>query len=562
MPTEPLPRGFKRTDILPAALTLATLVLATVLFRFFMVPYELWVNFDEGCEAAAVERIISGHWLPYVDAAAIRGPFLYWTQGIFHVLTGRFEFTGSRVLSLMCALCTVSMTFLAGWAAGWPLAGAIGSATYIFVIAIVFPVGAGMGVVGESVAIAYLTTSFFLVAYALYRARSERGRITLLVLGGAIFGIAGLTKQTQIIACLPIFIWIFARSIGEEVDLPSASPPPPLPWRTILLRRLLPFGAGGLGLLVLVLLRYAIAGQLRTFLYWSMSFGTNIYMKPYHGQVLRLMSQWFIDQPWAILGVVLALAVGVGTPLAAIEARSARSVLAALRDSAFEIAVGLMAAVLLIAALLPLRLWGNYFVLIFPFFGLTVGILIERLLRRGGKVPLLAQGAVVFVVGWLLIVSGVNHLYGLMNERAHGAWGNPRPDPACGEIDRVAGPGREPIFVWGTAGDLYITCQRPSVSMFTSTMIIAGIVAPFWDPNPARVAPGVRETLLRELTTQRPPVLLDHEMAPGATMMDFPFLADFVHREYCRVSTVVDGRGRPLTFYGRKDLEACRGSSP
>jgi hypothetical protein len=556
MPSDPspsLPPGFKKVDILPAALTVATLVIATVLFRFFMVPYEQWINFDEGCEAAAVERIISGHWLPYVDAAAIRGPFLYWTQGILQALTGRFEYTGTRLLSLLCALCTVSMTFLAGWAAGWPLAGAIGGATYLFAIAIFYPVGAGMGVVGESVAIAYLATAFFLVGYALYRARSERGRITLLALGGFVFGMAGLTKQTQIIACGPMFAWIFARSIGEGW---------PLPWRTILPRRLLPFGAGGLALLMLVLLRYALAGQLGTFFFWSMSYGTNIYMKPYKGRVLRLMSQWFVDQPWAILAVVLALVVGLGRPLAAIEGRSARGILAGLRDSAFELTVGLMSLVLLVAALMPLRLWGNYFMLVFPFFGMTLGILLEGLIRRGAKVTWPAQALVVVAFGWILIVTGANRFYGLSSERAHGGWGNPRPDPACAEIDRIAGPGREGIFIWGSAGDLYITCQRPSVSMFTSTMMVAGIVAPFWDPDPSRVAPGIQETLLRELTTSRPPVLLDHEMAPHATMMDFPFLANFVHQGYCRVSTVVDGRGRPMTFYGRRNLAACQQPGP
>jgi hypothetical protein len=553
MPSQPLPRGFTRTDIPAALLTLTTLVMAIVLFRFYMVPYEQWVSFDEGCEAAAVERIISGHWLPYVDAAAIRGPFLYWTQGILQALTGRFEYTGTRVLALLCALCTVSMTFLSGWAAGWPLAGAIGGAIYIYVIAIYFPAGAGIGVAGEPVAIAYLATAFFLVAYALYRARSERGRITLLALGGFVFGMAGLTKQTQIIACGPMFVWIFARSIGEEW---------PLAWRTILARRLLPFGAGGLGLLTLVLLRYALAGQLGTFFFWSITYGTDFYMKPYKGRVLRLMSQWFLDQPFAILGVLLALAIGLGRPLALIQERSVRSILGALRDSAFELGVGLMSLVLLVAALLPLRLWGNYFLLIFPFFGMTVGLLLESLIRRGSKISWPAQALVVLGAGWLMIVSGVNHIFALNSERAHGAWTNPRPDPACAEIDRIAGPGHTGIFVWGTAGDLYVTCRRPSVSMFTSTMIIVGIEAPFWDPNPSRVAPGIQETLLRELTTSRPPVLLDHEMVPHGTMMDFPFMADFVNQAYCRVSTVVDGRGRSITFYGRKDLPLCLQPNP
>lgn len=549
MPPDPLPKGFKRTDVWPAVLTVTTLIVATMLFLFFMVPHSMQVNFDEGCEAAAVERIISGRWLPYVDAAAMRGPFLYWTQAIFQVLTGRFEFTGTRVLALLCGLVTVSATFLAGWAAGWPLAGAIGGAAYIFVIAIIFPPGAGMGIVGESVAIAYLTTAFFLVGYALYRARSERGRITLLAMGGVGMAIAALTKQTQALACVPLLIWIFARSIGDAVE--------PFPWGTIIKRRLLPFAAGGLGLVALVLLRYAVAGELRTFFYWSMTFGSKFYMKPYQGRVLLLMSQWFLDEPWAIVGVALALVVAFGSPLAATTGRTGRALLAALRESAFEVTVGLMVLVLLIAAVMPLRLWGNYFQLIFPFFGLTLGILIERLVRRGAIVPVLAQAVVVVVVGGLLISLGVNRFYRLVHERARGSWVSPRPDPACAEIDRLAGPGREPIFVWGTAGDLYITCRRPSVSMFASTMMIAGIMPPFWDPNPTRVAPGIQEKLLWELTTHRPPVLLDHEMVAGGTMMDFPFLANFVNREYCRASTVTDLRGRVMTFYARKDLGVC-----
>ena len=41
-------------------------------------------------------------------------------------------------------------------------------------------------------------------------------------------------------------------------------------------------------------------------------------------------------------------------------------------------------------------------------------------------------------------------------------------------------------------------------------------------------------------------------------MMDVPILADFVKAEYCRVSKVHDKRNRLLTFYARRDLEACK----
>jgi hypothetical protein len=554
---KPLPKRFTRNDVPAIALTLVSLLFTGLLFGFFMVPYSVQVNFDEGSEAAGVERIISGRWLPYIDAAAIRGPFLYWTQGVVQALTGKFEYTGTRVLALLCGLVVVAATSLSGWAAGWPLAGAIGGAIYIFAVGIAYVPGGGLGVCGESVGIAYVTTAFFLVSYALYRARSERSTIALLALGGFVAGMAGLTKQTEILVCFPMFIWIFMRSFGEP-SLASKR----ARWAMVIKRRLLPFVAGGVVLVALVLLRYALAGELKTFFFWSTAFGMKVYMAPFEGQVSHLMFEWFINEPWAVVSVALALTVTLVRPLSAIAVFSGTGLRAGLRHSAFEIAVGSTALALLIGAALPLRIWPNYFMPVFPFFGLTLGILVERSLARGTSSSWIPQSAAVAVIGGLLAVAGTHHLYSLAGERSRGSWPNPRPDPACTEVDRLAGTAKDPIFVWGTAGDLYVTCQRHSVSMFTSTMIIAGIMPPSWTPEPARVAPGVQELLLRELKASMPPVILDHQMSPGARMINFPIFADFLHERYCRASRVVDLRGSEMTFYARKDLKACSKREP
>ena len=562
---ELLPRGFSRRDAPAILLTAISVLLGFMLFRFFMVPYSTQVNFDEGSEAAAVERVIAGRWLPYVDVESIRGPFLYWTQAVLHVLTGRFEFTGTRLLAMFGALITIVMTFLAGWAADLALAGAIGGAFYLFVIATYTSPGGGMGVVGESVAIAYLTTAFFFVSYGLYRARSERGRMWMLALGGCFVAVAALTKQTVAAACAPIFLWILARALGEA-DPASPLIPGTLRPGLIFRRRLLPFAAGGLALLGLVLLRYLIAGELFTFLFWSTGFGAKFYMAPFQGRVTELMAQWFVGEPWAILGVALALTVAFGRPLVTMSSpgvRTVRSARAGFGHAAFELGVGTTAVVALAAALFPLRNWPHYFMPIYPFFGLTLGIVIERALRRGPTVPEAAQYLAVVVLGGLLLISGVNRLSSLESERRRGGWTNPRPDPACAAIDKVAGAGNDPIFIWGTAGDLYITCKRPSVSMFTSTMIIAGLIPPSWTPDPKRVAPGIQEKLLEELQTTRPRVVLDHAMAERATMRDFPIFEKFLDAEYCRVpGTVRDNRGIVLTLFARKDLASCKTAAP
>ena len=81
---------FSWADLVPALMTAVAMAMGALIYSFFMFPYSQQVGYDEGYEAAATERVISGHWLPYVDAVSHRGPFLYWTQAIFHLLTGRF----------------------------------------------------------------------------------------------------------------------------------------------------------------------------------------------------------------------------------------------------------------------------------------------------------------------------------------------------------------------------------------------------------------------------------------------------------------------------------------
>src|SRR5438477_458650 len=101
----PAPRRFTRDDLWPALLALVAVGLGAAIFAFFLMP-PTQVGFDEGFEAAGVERVIDGRGLPYVDFAAIRGPFLYWTQAIFHLLTGRFQWTGTRVMALVAHAVT------------------------------------------------------------------------------------------------------------------------------------------------------------------------------------------------------------------------------------------------------------------------------------------------------------------------------------------------------------------------------------------------------------------------------------------------------------------------
>jgi hypothetical protein len=156
----------------------------------------------------------------------------------------------------------------------------------------------------------------------------------------------------------------------------------------------------------------------------------------------------------------------------------------------------------------------------------------------------------------LLAISGGQRLVTLHEQRAHGGWHSPRPDPICAHIDEFAGP-KEPIFVWGFDGDLYITCRHPAAARFTYVTMLAGVVPPFWtDRRPERVAPGARATLRRDLEQSRPPVILDVPLH-GFSMSDVPELKELLGRDYCPLPAVKGNGGREPHFFGRRDRGLC-----
>lgn len=547
-----LPPGFRWGDVVPAIATGIGLVVVCFAHAFFMSP-SVQVGYDEGFEAAVVERVIAGRGLPYVDGVAQRGPFLYWTQALFHLVFGRFEWTGTRMLALGCALTANAATFLTGWAAGWPLAGAVGALINIFITCAVLAPGDGIGVHAEPVAIAYLMVGFFLLVYALERQASSRGRLIMLAAAGAFTAMCGLSKQSLAIIAVPMFL---SACLHSRSVVPADQPW----WKRWVLQGGVAFAGGGIALVLMVLARYALAGELKTFFAWSIGFNANAYLAPYEGRIFKTLSGWFWGSAWAMAGVSLAL-LTLGRPFSFLQKFSAQGILSALRAAWFELSVGTAALVILFGAAFPLRFWDHYWFPIFPVFGLLVGLFVDALFRRGRSVPPLAQAAACVAALTLAITHPTQRLIHLRQQKQSGSWQSHRPDPACAEIDRISGPGMAPIFIWGVVGDLYITCRRPSVSLFTYTTVLAGIIPPYWRPDPSRVVPGTREKLLEELSAGRPPVIIDNPISRGAAMVDIPVLAEYLNANYCLASTIQDNRGRTLTFYARLDLGMCQQDS-
>ncbi len=540
---------YKHRDWLALAAVMVGLVVTFRVHSFFIWPAAIQLGNDEGYEAAVVERLIDRRWLPYVDGLSHRGPLLYWSLAVFELICGRYEWEGTRWLALVASLTTTSFTFLAGWAAGWPVAGAIAALFNVMVTCAVLTPGVGIGVHAEPVAVAYLAMGFFATAFALNKVQGERSRRIVLTLAGLCTAACALTKQPLVLAAGPLFLWCLLHP-----SLPSAAVSR---WSRLWRSGATWFTLGGVTLVLLVLLRYVVAGELSTLLYWSTGFNAKSYLAPYQGRMLATLSGWFWGSAWAMTGVVLCVSLLL-RPLVFAEGRSGAQLLTAIRRCSFEVCAAGLALALLTAGALGMRFWDHYFFPVHPFMGMVFGILLEINFRRQGRVPAIAGAVALSLAASMVSVHGGQRLTQLQQQRQQGAWQSHRPEPACHEVDRLAGAGGEAIFIWGMVGDLYITCRRPSASMFTYTTVLAGIIPPFWKPNPAFVAPGSREILVRELEGARPPVIIDAPMGPGAGLLDIPELAPLLKTNYCRTSTIQDRRQRTLTFYARKDLDACR----
>jgi len=339
--------------------------------------------------------------------------------------------------------------------------------------------GGGLGMCGEWMALPLLASSLWAAASALRRAPAGRRRMALLVLAGALAALAALAKQTIGVAAGPIVLWALAQGWAE------------VPRARAALRGPAAFILGWLAVVGAVVAFFGAHHALRELVYWTTTYNTEIYMQPYAGRVGPVIGRFLISHP----AVSLPFA-GLLAAVIALAARGRREgppgLAAAYARAGFEITAALEMVALFAVALLPARFWWHYFMVVWPWAGLCVGVLVEALLRRLASRRAAAQVAVAGAVAGALVIAGVVRLVHIERARARGAFSEAKTSAICPELDRLS-PAGEPMFVWGFDGDLYIDCKRPPAARFTYLTLVAGIVPPYWrQALPVRVAAGGR----------------------------------------------------------------------
>ncbi|APR78418.1 Hypothetical protein A7982_03765 [Minicystis rosea] len=531
------------------AVVIAAALVGGAMFGRFLFPYAVPVGFDEAYMVPFAERVIDGKFLPYVDAVSQRGPVLYWVLALGQLVFGRYEWIGIRVIALAACLITLVATYLAGVAARWPLAGAFGGAATVLVIALH---GAPVALCGEAVAAPCLALAFAALAFAQRRAPAGRRRMAWLALSGALAATATLAKQTTGLASGPLLLWVLAQAFSEAHESPSRG-------RFAFLREPFAFLAGWVAVMATLFVWYAAHHALAELVYWSTTYNSTIYMAPYKAHYWRTIFRWLGAHLPVLAAVILVLVFAVARTVTAGRCSSVRHVAAAYARSGFEVTAALNAVLLFAAAALPARFWWHYFLVVWPWFGVVAGAIVEIALRRGAGPTLRKQALLAGPLAVLIAGAGVFRMAAIEEKRAHGAYGNPRKTALCETIDRQARRG-ESIFVWGFEGDVYINCRRRPATRFTYLTLVAGIVPPYWDvARPDRVARDARKLLLADLEKSRPALVLDYPIH-GFSMTHVPELSELLARDYCPLPRPKGKMKHRPNLYGRRNAETCEES--
>jgi hypothetical protein len=195
-----------------------------------------------------------------------------------------------------------------------------------------------------------------------------------------------------------------------------------------------------------------------------------------------------------------------------------------------------------------------------PWVGLLAGIAFEELASRARPWPRAALRVlgVIACVALLLDTVGEDAWKRELRRRRGVLWQRSSGEPLCEVIHRYAEP-RDPIFIWGFEGDLYVSCAREPASRYVYTTLVAGIVPPFWNERRSdRVARDAPRDTAFDIEHAKPSLIVDvTDNMGGTSINDIPELEAIVARDYCRRETATGWRKREATFYGRRDRGWC-----
>lgn len=478
---------------------------------------------DEGYITAFAVRMLDGHFLPYVDAVSHRGPMLYVVAAVAVALGGRTSFVPIRTLGLLCSLLVVVLGYVAAARARRPLAGALAAIAIYVDCALELVPDDGFAYNGELLLDVFALGALVCLVVGLAPERTApSARWT--AAAGALGALGALSKQVGGVTVVTLALWPLAAAVARPSGATRARRWSPA-WAYV---------AGAAAPVVLLVARYAAAGQLRTLAYYTLTYNSHVYMAPMTGEEsLHRYRGWLSDHAELTTVAMALVALGVARCLSGARLRGFwRS----LDERGFLLTLALGALATGVAANVTARGFPHYFLQAVPWFALLAGVLLEEGLVADDASPL--RRALVHAAVLLPTLAVVMILHGPRLEALERASrDHPRTLPICTFVDDHSGRD-DAIYVWGFAPDIYTYCQRRPASRFVYSTFPSGYV-PFFDgasqeEDLARIVPGGEKQLVDDLERSRAAMVIDVPWTMGNRRVDgVPAYASYLAQGYC-----------------------------
>jgi hypothetical protein len=519
------------------ALAFALLAVCSMHFGFFEPPRAMNPK-DEGYILAFGRRMIEGQWLPYVDGASHRGPMLYWVAAIAVWLSKEISYYPVRILALGCSVLTMGFTYIAAARLKHRLAGAVAMlAIMVSFILDMMPVD-GTAFNGEPLLDVFVFGALVALAFGLAPER-RHASVVLAGVAGMLAAFGALSKQVGSVTIPAFFLWVLIVCLNR----PDGTG----------LRRFRPALAFAIGVVLPVLVvvaRYAAAGELKTLYFYTVTYNSHYYMAPYNSQRWKdAFKAWVMTRPEHIAGALGLVAAGIARPFA----RARRGTWLSQADQhGFVLTVALCSGATLAVSNGTLRDFWHYYVQVVPWFGLLFGLMLEQL----ANVPPLFRWR-RFAVEIAVLFPAMYLLWQLWPNRVKDYASGPSTSQICTYVDQHTKP-TDAIYFWGFCPDLYIYCKRRAGSRYVYSTFQSGYV-PYFDhatreQDKKRVVPGAPELFLKDLDASQTKLIIDIPFTLGGrSILEYPEYKAYLDEKYC-APTPYD---RTTVWHRRDVLGGC-----
>ncbi len=503
----------------------------------------LW-NMDEA-ETAVIADIILDGGIPYRDVVDHRPPLTYYVKALVFLFTGQNNLVAMRCALTLLMIAQLLLIYRIASHYISRSAALLSAFLFAFMTTTAFSPLDAFVFHTEWCVIPLTTLAAWLLLHSLAQ-RKHRGNF---IVCGGLYGLACFAKQPAFFDMLGALAFLLFLSCSKNIR--AVVPNTLSAAFFLLLGCLIPF--------TVVTAFFFFADALPDFIFYAWTYNTDYYMAAM--TIPRRITGLLLGLKMACTPMNIGFLTVLGMLFTVLNVAASRN---KGRDEQkrhiLKLFFPFWAVSSCIGASLSGRVFGHYFIQIFPPFCILAGMAFEGMIAALGTLPLPRSFAhykrrfgVAAIALFFIAIPGVLSLESLIPTIKR--FGNPLRKTeleVASYINQNSTP-EDRLFVWGFNPELYVLSDRMPASRFIYCTFITGLI-PWVNKDPGIptahwAVPGTMDIMLRELRENRPKFLIDATPSNKGffgkyPVKNFPRLQQLINSNYIPDSVAHDRNGR------------------